>query len=222
MKMLKKEREAKMEEDRIKQGLPKQVENIKDNEEIVPNWRKILADLGPGASLQANSNQQSAKEKGADKTETGTSLLSSEVQVRFLEKWLNDVLVDCDHIKIQGTFECTESSSALKVYELDRIFLTSLGVPNTFVDRIYRGLYMQTCGFYQMLTELTEHLSNVTSGKKELIRTRIWKVYHILQEYACKSEYKQITTQIREQYEEKIAQLNMKIEIMNKDFIRKD
>lgn len=57
------------------------------------------------------------------------------------------------------------------------------------VDRIYRCLYVYTFGFYELIKEATKSLDS----NKVTVQTKIWKVYHILLEHACETDYKLIT-----------------------------
>ena len=59
------------------------------------------------------------------------------------------------------------------------------------VDRIYRGLFVYSIGFYEMLHKSLDHAKN-----KYTLLSSIWKVYSILLEYCCKSNYKMLITKL--------------------------
>ena len=52
------------------------------------------------------------------------------------------------------------------------------------IDRIYRGLFVYSIGFYEMLNKSLSHAKN-----RYTLLSAIWKVYSILLEYCCKSNY---------------------------------
>lgn len=53
------------------------------------------------------------------------------------------------------------------------------------IDRIYRGLFVYSIGFYEMLNKALSNAHN-----KYTLLSNIWKVYSILLEYCCKANYK--------------------------------
>ena len=86
-----------------------------------------------------------------------------------------------------------EHKNPVSRYNIDRLTLTVIlfvnilknaGVPNEYVDRIYRGLFVYSIGFYEMLQRTLHHADN-----KYLILSSLWKVFSILLEYCCKSNY---------------------------------
>ena len=48
------------------------------------------------------------------------------------------------------------------------------------IDRIFRGLFVYSIGFYEMLSKALVHAKN-----KYTLLSNIWKVYSILLEYCC-------------------------------------
>ena len=70
------------------------------------------------------------------------------------------------------------------------------------VDRIYRGLFVYSIGFYEMVNKT---LSNAKT--KYTILSAIWKVYAILLEYCCKSNYTMLIAKIGTEHQEKIEEL---------------
>ena len=51
-------------------------------------------------------------------------------------------------------------------------------------DRIYRALFVYSLGFYEMLSRELQH-----SPSRVAIQGNIWKVFSILLEYCCKTNY---------------------------------
>lgn len=62
------------------------------------------------------------------------------------------------------------------------------------VDRIYRALFTNSVGFFNLLKDCTQ---NISEGKAS-IQSNIWRVYQVLLEYACQTDYKLITQEIEE------------------------
>ena len=73
----------------------------------------------------------------------------------------------------------------LAEYSLDRPSLYREKVPGSDAEKIYRGLYVHSLGFYQML-----HSLFAQSSSKTTMVSRIWKVFSLLLEHGCDSQYK--------------------------------
>lgn len=80
-------------------------------------------------------------------------------------------------------------------YQLDRATLHDRGVPLTSIDRLYRSLFVNSIGFFNMIRELTK---GVQTGK-EHVRISIWRVFQVLLESACQSDYKMVTQRLQEE-----------------------
>ena len=104
---------------------------------------------------------------------------------KVMETWLNETLNEAEHLDIPGVILRPEHKNPISRYGIDRIELTNLGIPNDFVNRIYRCLFVYSVGFYEMINRVIEH-----SGQKYSLITRIWKVFAILIEYCCTTDYK--------------------------------
>lgn len=64
-------------------------------------------------------------------------------------------------------------------------------MPVEDVNRVYQCLFVYTVGFFELLQDSTRYLKE----NNYTYQMRIWKVYMILLEYACKTDYQLITTQ---------------------------
>jgi hypothetical protein len=53
------------------------------------------------------------------------------------------------------------------------------------VDRIYRGLFVHSVGFFGLIKDATEHMKEGQAATQ----ANIWRVYQVLLEYACKTDY---------------------------------
>lgn len=95
-------------------------------------------------------------------------------------------------------------------YGLDRQSLYSYSISRECQDKIYRALFVHSVGFYQFLRDITQHVEN---GKERLISS-IWKVFQIVLECACDTDYKMITKRMEESTMsaiQKLANLNKSI-----------
>jgi hypothetical protein len=71
--------------------------------------------------------------------------------------------------------------------------MTNAGLSSDEVDRIYRCLFVYSAGFFEMLKKVLDQSENNFS-----IITQIWKVFQVLLEYSCKTDYKIMMATIRE------------------------
>jgi len=70
-------------------------------------------------------------------------------------------------------------------------------LPKDLVDRIYRALFVYSVGFYELVKKALEH----SSGRYTVV-TSIWKVFAILLEYCCRSDYRMLIQKISEEHKE--------------------
>ena len=61
------------------------------------------------------------------------------------------------------------------------------GIPHEDVDRIYRSLFVYSVGFYDLVKGIMEH-----SKGKQIVVMNIWKVFGILLEYCCRTDYRML------------------------------
>jgi hypothetical protein len=88
----------------------------------------------------------------------------------------------------------------LQRYGIDRMALTIKGMPPAAVNRVYQSLFVYTVGFFELLQDCTRHLNEANYT----YQMKIWKVYMILLEYACKTDYSMITQQMEKEHQEQI------------------
>lgn len=97
-----------------------------------------------------------------------------------LETWINETLSEAEHLDIPGMILNADKKSPCARYGVDRVNLIKEGIPTEEVTRIYRGLFVYSVGFYELLKKAMTH-----SERKFTLITAIWKVYSILLEYCC-------------------------------------
>ena len=113
------------------------------------------------------------------------------LNARVIETWINETLADAEHLDIPGVILKPTQKLPLQRYSIDRLFLHSVNVEVSSIDRIYRGLFVYSIGFYEMLHKALNHAKN-----KYTLLSSIWKVYSILLEYCCKSNYQMLITEM--------------------------
>jgi hypothetical protein len=75
-------------------------------------------------------------------------------------------------------------------------------VPIPDIERLYRALFVYSIGFYEMILKCVAHAKN-----KYSILSSLWKVFQILLEYCCKSNYQMMVAKISTQHSEKLEQV---------------
>lgn len=63
------------------------------------------------------------------------------------------------------------------------------------IERIYRSLFVYSIGFYETIMNSVEHAKN-----KYTILASLWKVFQILLEYCCKSNYQMLIAKITQEH----------------------
>ena len=113
------------------------------------------------------------------------------LNARVIETWINETLADAEHLDIPGVIVKPAHKSPLLRYQIDRLLLNNVGVPEPNIDRIYRGLFVYSIGFYEMIHKCLAHAKN-----KYTLLSAVWKVFSILLEYCCKSNYQMMISKI--------------------------
>ena len=83
----------------------------------------------------------------------------------------------------------------MHIFEIDRITLNNFGVQSNQVDRLYRGLYVNTIGFYDMIRQSTA----TVTAQKNTVKSKLWKAYQALLEYCGDTDFKQISAKLVEE-----------------------
>lgn len=121
---------------------------------------------------------------------------------KVLETWINETLQDAEHLDIPGVILKPEHKNPISRYGIDRLTLTLAGIPNEMVDRIFRALFVYSVGFYELVKKCLQH-----TERKYSIITSIWKVFSILLEYCCKTDYRMLISEISKEHKDEIEKL---------------
>ena len=124
---------------------------------------------------------------------------------KVLETWLNETLQDAEHLDIPGCILNSENQNAMSRYGIDRLLFEKAGLTPEVQDRLYRGLFVYTVGFYEMINKSLTHIP----GKFSII-TALWKVFTILLEYCCRTDYRMLISEISKKNDQTILDLEAK------------
>lgn len=113
---------------------------------------------------------------------------------KVLETWLNDTLTEAEHLNIPGLILKPTHKNPITRYGIDRITLGQFGIPNDLADRVYKALFVYSVGFYELIRKCLDHCD-----KKFTVISNIWKVFAILLEYCCATDYRMLISQINKE-----------------------
>lgn len=119
-----------------------------------------------------------------------------------MEAWIEDTLTQAEHFEIPSVIKKPSHKNPITRYGIDRLSLSKGGISDETIDRIYRSLFVHSVGFHELIKSCLQH----TKGRYEHI-TSIWKVYSILLEYSCKSDYQMLVDEVTVQNEQKMKQM---------------
>lgn len=122
---------------------------------------------------------------------------------KVLETWINETLNDAEHLDIPGVILKPEHKNPISRYGIDRISFSAQGIPTETVDRVYRALFVYSVGFYELIKRCLEH-----TNKKYTIITNIWKVFAILLEYCCRTDYRMLIAEISKENKSELDKLD--------------
>ena len=122
---------------------------------------------------------------------------------KVLETWINETLQDAEHLDIPGVLLNPEHMKPISRYGIDRLVLTNSGIPDDLVNRVYRALFVYSVGFYELIKKCLQH-----TEKKYTIITNIWKVFAILLEYCCRTDYRMLISEISKEHKSAMDKLD--------------
>ena len=106
----------------------------------------------------------------------------------------------------------SEDQNPMSRYGIDRMLFEKVGIAPDIQDRLYRGLFVYSVGFYEMINKSLSHIP-----EKFSIITALWKVFTILLEYCCRTDYRMLISEISKNNDLRIAEIEAKFaEKLNK------
>lgn len=160
-----------------------------------------------GSKLSGDGIGSILKENNLRNSHSVDKSMSVRMNPKVLETWINETLQDAEHLDIPGVILKPEHKNPISRYGIDRLALTNSGIPNEMVDRIFRALFVYSVGFYELIKKCLQH-----TEKKHSIITSIWKVFSILLEYCCKTDYRMLISEISKEHKEEIDKLEKDFE----------
>ena len=131
-----------------------------------------------------------------------------QMSPKVLETWINETLGDAEHLDIPGVILKPEHKNPISRYGIDRITFSNNGIPSELVDRVYRALFVYSVGFYELIRKCLDH-----TDKKYTIITNVWKVFAILLEYCCRTDYRMLISEISKEHKTELDKLDMEYQI---------
>lgn len=122
---------------------------------------------------------------------------------KVLETWINETLQDAEHLDIPGVVLKPEHKNPISRYGIDRMAFSNAGIPTELVDRVYRALFVYSVGFYELIKRCLQH-----TDKKFTLITNIWKVFAILLEYCCRTDYRMLVSEISKEHKAELESLD--------------
>lgn len=74
-----------------------------------------------------------------------------QMSAHVIELWMNETLAEAEHLEIPGLIMKPAHKLPLMRYSIDRGTLFDKSVSQEDIDRIYRGLFVYSIGFYEMI-----------------------------------------------------------------------
>ena len=78
------------------------------------------------------------------------------LNAQVIESWINDTLADAENLDIPGVILKPSHKEPLERYYVNRLLLQQRKVKPELIDRIYRGLFVYSIGFYEMINKSLE------------------------------------------------------------------
>ncbi|CAI2370269.1 unnamed protein product [Moneuplotes crassus] len=173
-----------------------QDEDFKRNSSVDNKRSTVSGSLGHTYGLDPFKN---AMRKSKKMYKDPPSIINSKI----IEHWMNETLGDAEHLNIPGVLMKPENKVPVARYNIDRMTLMKGGIPNESVNRIYRSLFVYSVGFYDLIVRCMEHSSHNHS-----LVSSIWKVFAILIEYCCKTDYTMLISRLAVEHKNELDKAN--------------
>lgn len=144
---------------------------------------------------------------------TGVSLHTKE-----LEKWINDMLKDAEDLNMKGIMKYPVKQKPINRYNSDRMALMKKGLTYEQVDRLYSAMYVHSVGFFQAIKDCTRSARE----DKDTIVVNIWRIFQILLEHTCPTDYKLITQVLEAQHTSEIQKITDELKQINQKETEKE
>ena len=137
----------------------------------------------------------------------GTRFAGQDKQVQMsskvLQTWINETLQDAEHLDIPGVILKPEHQAPISRYGIDPHALSNANIGNDLAERVYRSLFVYSVGFYELIQECLKN-----TPKRVSMITNIWKVFAILLEYCCRTDYRMLISEISKEHKAELDKLD--------------
>ena len=127
------------------------------------------------------------------------------MHIKAIEKWISSTLDDAAYLDIPSSILKPENLDPLQWYKIDRLTLGRNGIEATSINRLYRSLFVYSTGFNELIREIFTHSDSAYSSV-----TNIWRVFSILLEYSCQSDYEMIIGSLDKTIKDEIEEFKAK------------
>ncbi|CAI2372963.1 unnamed protein product [Moneuplotes crassus] len=141
---------------------------------------------------------------------------------KVVEIWVDNILKDAESVEDYHKFLKKNSLSPLVRYGIDRDHLKYLGVADHNIDRLYRAFFVYSIGFYELLQSITVGIKASNSINHSEVMGSLWRVYSILLEFCCKSDYKLLISKIKSDHEIEKEGLKDRIQWHHERFLEQE
>ncbi|CAI2369125.1 unnamed protein product [Moneuplotes crassus] len=184
---------------------------------LMNNLNSITLDTSKKSVKASQSHKKFSFTSSVEETGEPIDTSSATINPKVMETWLNDILQESKDIGLKSSFLKHDKQKPINQYGIDRQSLLKLGLSKTLVNRIYRGLFVYSVGFFELLKKCS-----VESSSKSNLMATIWRVYAILLEFCCKTDYDLMISEITRVSREEISDLKAKLEKLTTDFSEKE
>ena len=122
---------------------------------------------------------------------------------KVLQTWINETLQDAEHLDIPGVILKPEHQAPISRYGIDPHALSNANIGNDLAERVYRSLFVYSVGFYELIQECLKN-----TPKRVSMITNIWKVFAILLEYCCRTDYRMLISEISKEHKAELDKLD--------------
>lgn len=138
-----------------------------------------------------------------DENEFDNILIEDQpVNPKKIEKWIGGALRESLNKGYIMKEAIEPNKSILKTFGIDRETLRNNELEPENINRLYRALYVYSLGFYELIKEPLARCK-----EKKNISIAVWKVYSILLQYVCKTEYQTVVAQLTKAYQMDVLKL---------------
>lgn len=138
-----------------------------------------------------------------DENEFDSILIEDQpVNPKKIEQWIGGALRESLNKGYIMKESVEPNRSILKSFGIDRETLVNNELEPENINRLYRALYVYSLGFYELIKEPLARCK-----EKKSISIAVWKVYSILLQYVCKTEYQTVVSQLTKAYQMDVLKL---------------